>query len=80
MTLIGQGADCGKEIRIAMGKEDMGKLERVMRDRDVSRGLKIRLVQTLVFHVVTYGSESWTLKKADLRSSTSAIPLIQITT
>ena len=50
---------------MAMGKANMGKLERVMKDRDVSRGLKIRLVQTLVFPVVTYGSESWTLKKAD---------------
>ena len=48
-----------------MGKANMGKLEKVMKDRDVSRDLKIKLVQTLVFPVVTYGSESWTLKKAD---------------
>ena len=66
-TFINQGADCEKEIRrrIAMGKANMGKLEKVMKDRDVSRDLKIKLVQTLVFPVVTYGSESWTLKKAD---------------
>ena len=36
-----------------------------MKDRDVFPGLKIKLVQTLVFPVVTYGSESWILKKAE---------------
>ena len=42
-TLINQGADCEKEIRrrIALGIVNMGKLERVMKDRDVSRGSDI---------------------------------------
>ena len=48
-----------------MGKAYMGKLEKVMKDKGLSRGLNIRLVQTLVFPVVTYGSASCTLKKAD---------------
>ena len=64
---INKDADCEKEIRrrIGMGRASMSKLEKVMKDRDVSQGVKTKLVQTLIFPVVTYGSESWTIKKAD---------------
>jgi len=43
----------------------MGKLERVWKDRDISQKTKLRIVKTLVFTVVTYGCETWTIKEAE---------------
>jgi hypothetical protein len=48
-----------------LGRQAMAGLLRIMKDRGVSKTTKIRLVQTLVFPTVLYGSESWTMRKAD---------------
>jgi hypothetical protein len=45
----------------------MTKLTKIMKDPDLSRDTKIKIVRTMVFPVVLYGSESWTLRKADKR-------------
>ena len=60
-------SDCEKEIRrkLAMGRSTMTKLAKIMKDKDISVATKTKLVYLFVFPVVTYGSESWILGKAD---------------
>jgi hypothetical protein len=53
--------------RIRLGKVAMTKLTKIMKDPDLSRDTKIKIVRTMIFPVVLYGSESWTLHKADKR-------------
>jgi hypothetical protein len=43
----------------------MTKLEKIMNDKDVKRDTKIKIVETLIFPTVIYGSESWTLRKRE---------------
>ena len=50
-----------------MGCSTMTKLAKIMKDKDISTATKTKLVYFLVFPVVTYGSESWILRKADQR-------------
>ena len=52
---------CKKEIkrRIMMGKS---KLERILKDKNVTKQTKIKIAETLVFPIVAYGSESWTMR------------------
>ena len=61
--------DCGPEIKRCLlpGRKTMTKLDRRLKSRDITIPTKIRLVKTMVFPVVTYGCESWTLKKAEHR-------------
>ena len=61
--------DCGHEIKRCLlpGRKTMTKLDRILKSRDITIPTKIRLVKTMVFPVVTYGCESWTLKKAERR-------------
>ena len=56
---------CDSEIeqRLIRGHERMGQLTRLWKSREISNRLKARLIQTLVWPIVTYGSESWTIKK-----------------
>ena len=46
----------------------MIKLEKIMKDRDVTATTKSKIVETMIFPIVTYGSESWTGKKSMLLS------------
>ena len=48
-------------------EEVMTKLDSILKSRDISLPTKVRLVKAMVFPVVMYGCESWTLKKAELR-------------
>ena len=59
--------DCGHEIkrRLLPGRKTMTKLDRRLKSRDITIPTKIRLVKTMVFPVVTYGCESWTIEKAE---------------
>jgi len=41
----------------------MTKLEKIMKDRDVTEATKIRIAETIIFPIVTYGSESWMVQK-----------------
>jgi hypothetical protein len=56
-----------KEInrRLSIGRRAMTKLEKIMKDRDVKKATKIKIAETVIFPTVTYGSESWTVRKKE---------------
>ena len=58
--------DCSHEIkrRLLLGRKVMTNLDSILKSRDISLPTKVRLVKAMVFPVVMYGCESWTLKKA----------------
>ena len=58
--------DCSHEIkrRLLLGRKVMTNLDSIFKTRDITLPTKVRLVKAMVFPVVTYGGESWTLKKA----------------
>ena len=58
--------DCSHEIkrRLLLGRKVMTNLDRVLKSRDTTLPTKVRLVKAMVFPVVTYGFENWTVKKA----------------
>ena len=58
--------DCSHEIkrRLLFGKKGMTDLESILKSRDITVPTKVRLVKAMVFPVVMYGCESWTIKKA----------------
>src|SRR5215510_11559174 len=51
--------------RLSMGRMAMTKLKKIMKDRDMTEATKIRRTETIIFPIVTYGSESWTVRKKD---------------
>ena len=59
--------DCSHEIkrRLLLGREVMTNLDSILKSRDITLPTKVRLVKAMVFPVVTYGCESWTVKKAE---------------
>ena len=59
--------DCSHEIkrRLLLGRKIMTKLDTILKSRDITLPTKVRLVKAMVFPVVTYGCESWTVKKAE---------------
>ena len=61
--------DCSHEIkrRLLFGRKVMTNLDRVFKSRDITLPTKVRLVRAMVFPVVMYGCESWTVKKAERR-------------
>ena len=61
--------DCSHEIkrRLLLGRKVMTNLDSILKNRDITLPTKIRLVKAMVFPVVTYGCESWTVKKAECR-------------
>jgi len=61
--------DCSHEIkrRLLLGREVMTNLDSIFKSRDITLSTKIHLVTALVFPVVMYGCESWTVKKAERR-------------
>ena len=61
--------DCRHEIkrRLLLGRKVMTNLESILKSRDITLPTKIQLVKTMVFPVVMYGCESWTMKKAEHR-------------
>ena len=61
--------DCSHEIKrhLLLGRKVMTNLESVLKSRDITLPTKVRLVKAMVFPVVMYGCESWTLKKAEHR-------------
>ena len=61
--------DCSHEIKrhLLLGRKAMTKLDSVLRSRDITLLTKVRLVKAMVFPVVMYGCESWTVKKAEHR-------------
>ena len=61
--------DCCHEIKrhFLLGRKVMTNLDSIFKSRDVTSPTKIRLVKAMVFPVVMYGCESWTVKKAECR-------------
>ena len=59
--------DCSHEIRrgLLLSKKTMTNLDSVLKSRDITLLTKVRIVKAMVFPVVTYGCECWTLKKAE---------------
>ena len=58
--------DCSHEIkRCLLGRKVMTKLDSILKSRDLTLPTKVRLVKAMVFPVVMYGCESWTVKKAE---------------
>ena len=53
--------------RIALGRAAMGNLRHIMLDKTLAISVKVMIIQTMVFPIVTYGSESWTVMKEDRR-------------
>ena len=60
---------CSQEIkrRLLLGSKVMTNLDSVLKSRDITFPTKVRLVKAMVFPVVIYGCESWTIKKAERR-------------
>ena len=60
-------SDCSHEIRrrLLLGRKAMTNLDSVLKSRDVTLLTKVRIVKGMVFPVVTYGCENWTVKKAE---------------
>ena len=58
--------DCGHEIRrhLLLGRKATTNLDRVLKGRDITLPTKVCIVKVMVFPVVTYSCESWTIKKA----------------
>ena len=61
--------DCSHEIkrRLLLGRKAMTNLDSILKSRDITLPTKVHLVKAVVFLVVTYGCESWTIKKAECR-------------
>ena len=61
--------DCSHEIkrRLLLGRKIMTNLESIFKSRDITLPIKVRLVKAMVFPVVMYGCEGWTVKKAERR-------------
>ena len=61
--------DCSHEIkrRLLLGRKVMTNLDSILKSRDITLSTKVRLVKAMVFPVVIYGCESWTIKKAERR-------------
>ena len=60
--------DCSHEIkrRLLLGREVMTNLDSILKSRDMTLPAKVRLAKAMIFPVVMYGCESWTVKKAEL--------------
>ena len=60
-------SDCSHEIkrRLLLGRKVMTNLDSILKSRDITLSTKVRLVKAMVFPVVMYGCESWTIKKAE---------------
>ena len=64
--------DCSHEIRrrLLLGRKVITNLHSIFKSRDITLSTKVRLGKAMVFPLVTYGCESWTIKKAEHRVDT----------
>ena len=64
---IAVGRDCSHEMKrcLSLGRKAMANLDSIIKSRDIILPTKVHLVKAMVFPVVMYGCESWTLKKAE---------------
>ena len=68
-TKITEDGDCSNEIKrcLILGRKVMTNLDSILKSRDITLPTKVHLVKAMVFPVVMYGCESWTIKKAEHR-------------
>ena len=59
--------DCSREIKTLLGRKVMTNLDNILKSRDITLPTKVCLLKAMVFPVVMYGCESWTVKKAECR-------------
>ena len=61
--------DCSHEIKrcLFLERKVMTNLDSILKSRDITLATKVRLVKAMIFPLVMYGCESWTIKKAELR-------------
>ena len=61
--------DCSHEIKrcLLLGRKAMTNLDRILESRDITLPTKVHLVKAMLFPVVMYGCDSWTIKKAELQ-------------
>ena len=66
-TKITADGDCSHEIKrpLFLGRKAMFKLDSILKSRDITLPTKVRLVKAMVFPLVMYGCESWTVKKVE---------------
>ena len=64
---ITENGDCSHEIkrRLLLGRKVMTNLDSICKSRDITLPTKVHLVKDIVFPVVTYGCENWTIRKAE---------------
>ena len=69
--------DCNQEIRrhLLLGRKAMTNLKSVLKSRDITLLTKVHIVKALVFPIVTYYCESWTVKKAEHKERIDAFKL-----
>ena len=62
-------ADCSHEIKrhLLLGRKVMNNLDSLLKNRDITLPTKVHLVKAMIFPIVMYGGESWTIKKAEHR-------------
>ena len=66
-SIITADGDCSHEIKrhLCLGRKVMTNLDSILKSRDITLPTKVRLVKTIVFSMVMYGCESWTVKKPE---------------
>ena len=59
--------DCGHEIKrcLLLGRKAMTNLDSILKSRDITLPTKVSIVKAMIFPIVMYGYESWTIKKAE---------------
>ena len=64
---ITAGGECSHEIKrcLLLGRKAMTNLDSILKSRDITLPTKVPLVKAMVFPVIMYGCESWTIKKAE---------------
>ena len=64
---ITEGGDCSNEMKrhLLLGRKVMTNLDSILKSRDITLPSKVRLVKAMVFPVVMYGCENWTIKKTE---------------
>ena len=64
---ITSDGDCSHEIKrcLLLGRKAMTNLDSILKSRDITLPTKVGIVKVLVFPIVTYGCETWTIKKAE---------------
>ena len=75
--MVTANGDSSHEIRrhLLLGRKAMTNLDRVLKSRDITLPTKVNIVKAMVFPVVTYSCENWTIKRAERLRKTDAFKL-----